>query len=418
MTKMKKLFSDTRRSLARDASALLGFPWSAPAEPSARSTTSSGFVETVTDTMLLDMFLRNPTANAVVLDVAYDAVMEFRMCSKELKPLEELNAEVQVLFEEMIENTLKRALLFTRLYGFCGILIGYSDGKSFSEVADKSSKIKYLQVIPKPWIDEVVPKKDDSGNIVFPLELDHYKVNIANSSTQIDASRLIHISNRSTKEESLTGESSLLRIYDALTVMASMVWGTGQAMWRHGGGMTVFIAPDSADPQAQINAIDEVTADINAMTVLTMPPGTEVVTGAPGALNPKEYFDVITKQIAIGSRIPTSILTGSQAGTLTASEKDRVDYAQLLMSIQDSLITPALADILKRFQAANQLPEQEFIISWKRTPIRALEEAKEKMYLAEATLNEARSRLELANAKNAELEYKERKEQMQLWEVL
>lgn len=409
----------TKIRIIKDAAdALLGFPWSTPVEPSARSTTSNGFVETVTDKDLLDTFLRNPAANAVVMDVAYDAVSEFNAVSKDAKQLKEFNAAVQMLYEETIEKTLKKAILFTRLYGYCGILIGYADGMKLSEEADRTKQIKYLQVIPKPWIDEAVTKKDDAGNPIFPLELDHYKINIGNTPTKIDASRIVHITNRSIREETITGESSLLRIYDALTIIRSMVWGTGQAVWRHGGGLTVFIAPDSIDPQTQIDAIDEIVTDMNAMTVLTMPPGTEVVTGSTGSLNPKEYFDVIIKQIAIGSRIPTSILTGSQAGTLTASEKDRVDYSQLLTSIQDSLITPALTDILNRFQESKQLPEQEFLVAWNRTPIRALEEAKENLIKSEADLNEARTQTELATAKKLDLEYRDLKAQMELWEIV
>jgi phage-related protein (TIGR01555 family) len=412
---MKNQFKDAIFKIRKDAAALLGFPWSAPAAPSARSSTSNGFVETVTDKDLLEEFLRNPAANAVVMDVAYDAVSEFNAVGADEKPLEEFDAAVQVLYEEKIEKQLKKALLFTRLYGYCGILIGYADGMKLSEEADRTKQIKYLQVIPKPWIDEVATKKDGEGNPLFPLELDNYKINIGNKPTQIDASRIVHITNRSIQEETITGTSSLLRIYDALTIIRSMIWGTGQAVWRHGGGLTVFIAPDSTDPQTQIDAIDEIVTDMNAMTVLTMPPGTEVVTGSTGALNPKEYFDVIIKQIAIGSRIPTSILTGSQAGTLTASEKDRVDYSQLLTSIQDSILTQALTDIVKRFQESKQLPEQEFLIAWNRTPIRALEEAKENLLKSETKLNEARTQTELATAKKLNLEYKDLQEQMSLW---
>lgn len=412
---------NTKLKLVKDAAAeLLGFPWSKPAEPKARSTTSSGFQETVTDADLLSIFTRNPTANAVVADVAYDAVGEFQITTMAGEPDKEMDLQVQEIFEGMMEWQLKKALLFTRLYGYCGILIGYADGEKLKEPADKKSRIKYLQVIPKPWIDEVVQKKDAEGNIQIPLELDKYEVNMgeATKKTSIDASRILHITNRSIREESMIGESSLLRIFDALTVMQSMVWGTGQAMWRNGGGLTVFIAPDSEDPQAQIDAIDGVTTDINAMTVLTMPPGTEVVTGGTGALNPKEYFEVITKQIAIGSRIPTSILTGSQAGTLTASEKDRVDYSQLLASIQDTVLTPALNDLIHRLQETGQVKSNgAFKIAWERTPIRALEEAKEKEILARTDLYEKQARLEEANAKNAELDYKEKKGQMDLWEV-
>ena len=387
---MKKLF--------RDAAAYLGFPWAQPAKPTARSTTSSGFIETasITDGILEDMFKRNQAAHTIVDDVAKDAVAGVEFRSPEDAELKAWNAEAQKIFEKFIILPMTRAVFFARLYGFAGVLVGYSDGRKLDEPMRGTPQIQYLQVVPKTWVKDIHAKKDADGNLMLPIELDYYELNISSSTQKIDASRIIHIKNQSINEASLEGESSLICLFDILTSLKSMDWATGQTMWRNAGGMPVFIAPDSSDPQTQIDAIDEATADINAMTVLTMPNGTEVVHGSTtGTLNPKNYYTVIMEQLAMGSRIPVSILRGSVAGALSASEKDRKDYYELLHEIQKSQVTPVVRDLLERFQASGQLSEQEFMLKWKEAPTVILEESKSDLYAAQTALVEAQTQTEL-----------------------
>jgi len=415
---MKKFIRDTTRKIMKDAATTLGFPWSAPVAPTSRATTSSGFVETITDADLEGMFDRNQTAHTVVADVATDAVTTFTCISPKGNKIDEWNAEVQKIFHKFISKPLTRSLIFTRLYGHCGILIGYADGQQMESELTGTPKIQYLQAIPKPWINDIALKTDKAGVLLLPPELKSYTITISNTPQNIDASRLIHLSTPSLKEESLEGNSSLLCIFDDLTSLKSMTWGFGQAAWRHGGGLTAFVAPDSADPQAQIDAIDELVTDINAMTVLTLPFGSQMLTESGSGLSPKEYFDTCLQAISIGSRIPVSILRGSVAGSLTASEKDRKDYFELLDNIQKEILTPALTDILHRFQASGQLPEQEFLIEWDRTPIWTVEVERSKLIAAQTKGEEARTKTEQATAKKLDLEYKDMKKQAELWEVM
>jgi hypothetical protein len=125
---------------------------------------------------------------------------------------------------------------------------------------------------------------------------------------------------------------------------------------------------DSRDQQTQIDAIDELVTDINAMTTLTLPAGTQMYSELNNGLNPEPYYRVIIQQLSLGTRIPTSILIGSQAGTLSASMKDRHDYYELLGDIQQDILTPALMDILGRYQASGQLAEGTINIEWDDAP--------------------------------------------------
>lgn len=333
----------------------LGFPWQKPASR-AKARKSNGFVETITDADYKAAVERNQAAHAIVVDVASDAFTGFKD-----------DAMFHDLFMEQISTPLKSAYMFCRMYGYCGVLIGYADDTNLSQPANPSSKIAYLQPIPKNWIEEIVYKKVD-GYPALPLTVESYKVNISTTPQLIDGSRMVLLSNPSLDAGSIEGEPSLKAVYDLITVIKSMDWGTGQAMWRHGGGLTAFIVADTRDQQTQIDAIDELVTDINAMTTLTLPAGTQMYSELNNGLNPLPYYKVVIQQLSLGTRIPTSILIGSQSGTLSASMKDRKDYYELLGDIQQDTLTPALMDILKRFQTSGQLADGNIQIVWDDAP--------------------------------------------------
>lgn len=332
----------------------LGFPWRKPAS-AAKARKSNGFVDAITDVDYKTAVERNQAAHAIVVDVASDAFTGFK------------GATWQTLFDGMISAPLRQAYMFCRMYGYCGVLIGYADDGNLSEPADPKAAIEYLQPIPKDWIEEIEYVKRD-GYPSLPLTVEKYRVNISTTPQLIDGSRMVLLSNPSLDAGSIEGEPSLKAVYDLITIIKSMDWGSGQAMWRHGGGLTAFIVADTRDQQAQIDAIDELVTDINAMTTLTLPAGTQMYSELNNGLNPEPYYRVIIQQLSLGTRIPTSILIGSQAGTLSASMKDRHDYYELLGDIQQDVLTPALMDILTRFQMSNQLPEGNLTIEWDDAP--------------------------------------------------
>lgn len=336
----------------------LGFPWQKPAS-AAKARKSNGFVDTITDVDYRDAVERNQAAHAIVVDVASDAFTGFKAGA--------LDANIQLLFDEMISAPMRTAYMFCRMYGYCGVLIGYADDGNLSQPADPKAQIEYLQAIPKNWIEEIVYKKVN-GYPALPLTVESYRVNISTTPQLIDGSRMVLLSNPSLDAGSIEGEPSLKAVFDLITVIKSMDWGVGQAMWRHGGGLTAFIVADTRDQQTQIDAIDELVTDINAMTTLTLPAGTQMYSELNGGLNPEPYYRVIMQQLALGTRIPMSILIGSQAGALSASMKDRHDYYELLTDIQEDVLTPALVEILQRFQVSGQLPGGNITIEWDDMP--------------------------------------------------
>lgn len=374
----------------------LGFPYLTP-HPTKTTEEIGYFQETITSVELCEMYRRNQLAHNIVFNVALDLLSAGFHCvaPSDGEILKTFDGEVQKLYTAKIHLPLLKTLLQARLYGSAGLLIGYRDTRGFEKKTNPKDRIDYLNSIPQKWIKEKVPVTDKEDFVTLPLELSHYDLSYRGKTIKVDVSRLIHIQPISI-EDDFIGESALHPVFDVLTVLKNMDWATGQAMFRHGAGLTTVIAGEGAD-QVQIDAIDNVMSEINAKTVLTLPPGSKLQTDRPGALDPTRYYHVIANQIAGGSNIPISVLLGSQAGALGASQKDRADYADFLVGLQVHDVTPALKEILKRFQASGQLPKTEFAIEWNAPEVFMMEQAQGKLY-------QARTESELARAEKVRAE--------------
>ena len=401
MAKKKTSYQRIRKIIhdaAEVTAAKLGFPQLTPRQTT--TTTTGMFQEVITDGDRTEMFKRNQLAHAIVGDVASDALTSFEILKSDGEEFSELNDAFQAIYTEKIAISLLRTLTYMRIHGQAGLLVGFTDEKDFKIPVAQGAKIDYFQALPKELVSEIVLDKDaKTEEVILPLTLNHYKLK---SGKNIDASRIIHLHTFSLGETNLDGLSCLDPIYDLLTIIKSMDWGVGQTMWRQGAGLTTLTAPEGSK-QAQVDAIDDAVADINAKSVLTVPAGTKVESHRPGGLPPEGFYNVTVNQIAAGSRIPISILLGSQRGTISASEKDRKDYFELLKTIQVNYINPTLIKIIKLLQASKQLPEGEFSVKFREPTIISLEESKSALNLVEAEHKKALALLHTANAKLIEL---------------
>ena len=365
--------------------------------PSATKTTQEVgyFQKVITSDDLYAMYKRNQLAHNIVYFVALDLLSAGFHCVSPTngKIIKAFDDDVQKLYTDKIHLPLLRTILQARLYGSAGMLIGYRDTRGFEKGAKPKEKIDYLASIPQKWIQDKIPVKDKEEFVTLPLELSHYDLSYRGKTVKVHATRIIHIQPISI-EEDFNGESALHSVFDVLTMLKNMDWATGQAMFRHGAGLLTIVPGDRGSDelnQTQMDTIDGITSEMNAKTVLTLPPGSELHTDRPGALDPTKYYQVMNNQIAGGCNIPISVLLGSQAGALQASQKDRADYADFLVALQVHDVTPALKDILKRYQTTGQLPKTEFAIEWNAPEVFMLEQAQGK-------LSQARAETELARA--------------------
>lgn len=382
---MKRIFRDAINS----ALVKLGFPFLTP-HPTKTGQEIGYFQTTISDSDLYAMYKRNQIAHNVVFNTALDVFRPgFECTTLEGKENRDFNAKVQKIYERYIHHPLFRGYLQARLYGAAGLLIGFDDLGRFDVAAEAKSRISYTYAIPSDWTMGRVAETDVNGYELIPRKLSYYELKyLKTGASKIDATRILHLQPASI-EDDFEGESSLHCIFDVLTVLKNIDWSTGQAMFRHGAGLTTIVAGEGSN-QAQIDAIDEATSEINAKTVLTLPPGCKKETDRPGALDPKSYYDVIVAEIAGGSGIPVSILIGAQAGSVQASAKDRKDYGDLIGSIQRSDIEEGLKELLILFQKSGQLPNDEFAIKWNEPSTFVMDEARGNLYNARAAHEEAK----------------------------
>ena len=408
---MKRIFSDAINS----ALVKLGFPFLTP-HPTKTGREIGYFQEGISDADLYAMYKRNQIAHNVVFNTALDVFRPgFKCTTPEGDENKTFNAEAQKIYERHIRRPMFSSYLLARLYGSAGMLIGFDDLGRFDSIVEPKSRISYVFSIPSNWVMGRVAKTDINGFTIIPQELSYYALKyLKTGASKIDASRIIHLQPASI-EDGFEGESALHCIFDVLTVLKNIDWSTGQAMFRHGAGLTTIVAGDGAN-QAQLDAIDEIVSEINAKTVLTLPPGCKKETDRPGALDPKSYYDVIIAEIAGGSGIPVSILVGAQAGSVQASAKDRNDYGDLIAGIQLSDLENPLKEVLKLFQKSGQLPDDEFKIEWNEASTFVIDAARGNLYNAraeheQAKVEEKKAQVELLDCekKKRVLEYKKQK---------
>ena len=389
MSTLSRIYHDTVRAVL-DSAAGVGFPYSTPTP--AAGTTSGLFQDTISDEELYAMYQRNPIAKVIVSDVAEDAFDKGFKVVNVKTPIEphdgvviikegedgnedpfklkgddeKLNTLFNDYFEKNLRQVLLRAYKLARLRGYSLLLIGYADGLSFSEPPVRGARIKYFQPIDKDWIEEIAYEKNENNEVNLPIKITSYKMksNTVAAKT-IHPDRVIHIENAGLNPMG-EGESSLFPCYDDLVVLKHVTWGAGQTMWRSGNQMVTVIAPPRATKN-QIDAIDAVMSDVNAKSAFTFPFGTEVQTHVPTGLNPAPYAQIPLNNISAATRIPLSVLIGSQAGSLGASLTDQRDYAGTLSAIQNNTLTPILNKLFKRLQYAKELPFVQFKIVWSPT---------------------------------------------------
>ena len=414
-----RLFHDAINS----ALVKLGFPFLTP-HPTKTGREIGYFQTTISDSDMYEMYKRNQIAHNVIFNVALDVFRPgFTCTTPEGEENKKFDTEVQKIYERYIHQPMFRCYLQARLYGSAGMLIGFDDLGRFDSSAEQKSRISYMFAIPPSWVLGRVAETDANGYELIPQELSHYELKyLRTGSSKIDATRILHLQPASI-EDNFEGESALYSIFDVLTVLKNIDWSTGQAMFRHGAGLTTIVAGEGSN-QAQLDAIDEVVTEINAKTVLTLPPGCKKETDRPGALDPKSYYDVIIAEIAGGSGIPVSILIGAQAGSVQASAKDRNDYGDLIAGIQVSDIDKPLKDLLKLFQKSGQLPADEFEITWNETSTFVIDAARGNLYNAraaheEAKVEEKKVQIKLLDCEQKQkvLEYKKQKHEEEKKEV-
>ena len=347
------------------------YPWYSPSKSKAEAGDLLLFPEEPTDADFVRRYERYQLAKVIVSDVPEDAVRNgfgvrhVLSDSEGITPDPEFNLKFQKVYRDIIFAPFLKGLKLCRLFGYCPLMIGYKENLA-GEVRAKlglppnsetPTLIEYLQPLKKPIVTlnttDTLPKE------VLSIQVSTSK---KGEPKRIDKSRFIMIENESISDDR-EGMSSLLPVWDLLTVQKHADWSIGQDLWRGASGLlTLFAAPGatSADATAALEAVDNLTAK----TRVVLPPGWDAKDISPtrSSYNVKFSYEIVVQQIAAGTRIPFYVLSPVSYG----KRKDDLmkEYESFLFSYQTAFLSPILTQIFKKFQVSKQLPEGSFEIIW------------------------------------------------------
>ena len=353
MGRVKSFFIDAINSTAQR----LGFPFSSP-QPSAKG--KALFAASFSDDEILTRVKRYQLAKVVIHDVSEDCFDKgFIVKNLEDKTDEKLNEEYQRVFKKIIKKPVIKALKLSRALGYSILLIGFDDKKELKEPVTGKPRISYLLAISKKKVVELKISKE------LPSEIEYVKIQDVGKITQIHPDRFIHMENEGLDDDK-KGESALMCVMDLLTVQKNADWAIGQRLWRWAAGLLAVFFPSSITKSTDIDRIENMFAEVNSKSVLTLPSGYDAKTVGPEgkAVNVRDAYSIIVDQIAAGVRIPTSVLSGAVAGTGKAPRKDLDDYGNTLSTIQSNQLVPVLDKIFGLMGRAGQLTRKKYGIEW------------------------------------------------------
>jgi hypothetical protein len=289
---------------------------------------------------LLFAIKREPVANRLVFQVAHDVFDKwFTVEEVAEKPDPNFDKAVQQALSKLnAKSAFTQLIAFERGFGWAIMAMTFVDfGEDVSKPAKNVKEIRELFAYAGDLHFTVQTSDEDkdpkSSRYGLPV---WYTINRPGASqVKLHFSRAIHSATR-LLDHQYKGNSVLEPVYDDITVLRNVRWGLGQTIYRVGGAFP-DITLEGAD-KAKIDAFEASPQmqTINARThfVHSDKASLEFKGVAGKALNPEPYNAIIMESISCGSGVPTPTLRGVQAGAVTGSETNQLDYAKIVSDAQ------------------------------------------------------------------------------------
>ena len=259
-------------------------------------------------------------------------------------------------FDDKFQYATERAYLV----GESLIYLGFNDPGDYADAYQGKQVPDFLKVVPKTWV-----KLDDEQKMVIN-EDDCYELYRANGTDTfpVHKSRFVHIYIRRDLQ------SSLLPAYRPLFVCDNVLWSTGQAYFRAAAGMTHITVKDpkimkrvkKGRTVTEIDALREegVFKNINSESVFISDDRYKLeLKGVQGSsLNPTDYWTVAVQAASIPLKVPSQILLGTNAGSISGSETNQKDYYAEVGEKREKYMTRYIEEFCERFGIP--MPEIDF----------------------------------------------------------
>jgi hypothetical protein len=283
--------------------------------------------------------------------------------SEETKEKKAFNNRVQKLLDKInAKEELTRMAIYERGYGYAIIVLGYADAAlTLAEPISGTKELREIKAYGPPQISKVDEVKDKTDPR-FGMPEYYYIKRLGElvEDMKVHYTRCIHFATRLIDHD-WKGKSVLDDIWDDLNVLRNIRWGMGQTMYRYGSGF-----PDITFTGAEIDDINDWIdsgsfENLNARTYFAHSEDQVLdFKGLQGrALDPMNYYLPPMEHISCGTGIPLAVLRGVQAGALTGSEVNQMEFYSVISSEQS-----AYEDGIRQLITAVIGQESDYTFNW------------------------------------------------------
>jgi hypothetical protein len=289
---------------------------------------------------LLFAIKREPMAKRLVFDVAHDVFDKwFQVEDLSEKPDPNFDKVVQKALNDLsAKSVLSQMAVFERGFGWAIIAMTFVD---YGE--DTSSPVKNPRGILEIFayagdLHFTVQSSDEDKNgksSRYGLPIQYTLNEQGASQRKLHFTRVIEFATR-LLDHNYKGESVLNCLYDDLTVLRNVRWGLGQTIFRYGSGFPDVTVKGASDARLDKMEARHHFKTIQARTYFLHSDDTTLeFKGLAGkALNPEPYNNIIVESLSTGSGVPAPILRGTEAGAVTGSETNQLDYGKIVSDAQ------------------------------------------------------------------------------------
>jgi len=251
--------------------------------------------------------------------------------------------------------------IYERGYGWAIMLLGYEDaGETLAEPLVGQAKIREIKAYGPPQITKVDEVKDPEDPRFGLPEYYYIKHGLLVADLKVHYTRCIHFATRLVDHD-WKGKSVLDDIWDDLNVLRNIRWGMGQTMYRYGSGFPdiTFTGAEKEDIEDWIDT--GAFANLNARTYFAHSEDQVLdFKGLQGrALDPMNYYLPPMEHISCGTGIPLAILRGVQAGALTGSEVNQMEFYSGISTSQSDY-EPGIRQLITALTGQ----ETEYTFNW------------------------------------------------------
>lgn len=327
---------------------------------------------TLTDDVFDELYERHGLTFKIVNRLVNDCFkkwLKFESNNKDfVKKVELLNSYKKEGLK--IRSRLKKARNCALRHGYCVLFLGYKDqSESLADEPKSPQSIEYIKVIRKRWVKKIVLDEDEESSTHGEIKEYVLDPNYFDTveEVRIHAKRCILVRNGDDDEDP-EGMSLLKPAYNWLNMFDNVAWSIGQSFFRYAGGFPVMKLKgwnNLSDTEKEREL--SIWAKVNSSTgwIIDQDSGDIKFEGAAGrALNPTSYFEAAMKCVASSLNLPYALIVGVQAGQVTGSETNLVDYYSDIHTVQALEIQPVLEDIYDRLMDTGQLPKAEYETVW------------------------------------------------------